>query len=179
MSHYLLNNVGVLNRNFSKKKTIGEAWKKWFSPKYGTKVVRNLLLLPWPAFTGFFEPHLPMALRKKTFDEVWTHEARLVEQTSASRFRQLDNLSPFIFRYWQLCSGDFTPVSPSQYGRFFEFGRDDIDVITAAIRSGRHKLVCVNDSEGQDFEAHTPPFRRALEDALPAPSRFEITWAGV
>ncbi|KQW06663.1 hypothetical protein ASC66_09415 [Leifsonia sp. Root4] len=174
LSHYLLNNVGVLNRHFDKKTTIRRAWKQWFSPKYGAKNIRNLLLLPWPAFTGFFEPHLPMALRKKTFDELWEKESELLRQTSASKFRALDNLSPFIFRYWQLCSGDFTPVSPSQYGRFYEFGRDDIGEITAAILSGRHRLICVNDGEGQDFASHTVPFRNALEQALPTQSQFEV-----
>lgn len=174
LSHYLLNSIGVINRNFDKRQVLRAGLGRWFNPKYGAGLLRNLLLLPWPGFTGFFEPHLPIALRKRTIEALWEREPAIMQATSASRVRELSNLSPFVFRYWQICSGDFEPVCPKSYGIFYELGRDDIGSITASIRSGKQPLVCVNDGAAQDFDAQRLILLGALEHALPGPSSFEL-----
>lgn len=174
LSHAMLNNLDVINRNFSKKRVISANLRGWFSLGYGSKMIRNLLLLPWPGFTGFFEPHLPVAMTKKAYREIWEREPAVLTATSRSRFRAFSNVNPYLVRYWQMCSGNFSPVSPAAYGRFFEFGRDGIDEIVSAIRERRHAVVCVNDGSNNDFETQLPLIAAALEEALPETSGFEL-----
>jgi hypothetical protein len=172
-AHYLLNSIGAVNRHFAKRATILKRLSQWFSPRYGASVIRNLLLLPWPAFTGFYEPHLPMPVRTSTWTALWAAEPELMAKTTNSQFRALDNFSPYVMRYWQMCSGDFTPVSPKRYGRFYELGKDDIGTITEAIAGGRQRLVCVNDGDSSDFDSQITALTAALDTALPTPSAYE------
>ncbi len=176
LSHAMLNNIEIINRHFDKKQVLRSNLGGWFSPRYGAKLVRNLLLLAWPQFTGFYEPHLPTAYRKQSFRDVWSAEGEALALTSGSKFRRTDNVNPFLMRYWQICTGDFSPVKPSSYGRFFEFGRDPISEIIESIQNARYPLICVNDgSTNPDYEAHRPLLESALAAALPISSSYEVT----
>lgn len=176
-SHWVLNAVGIVDRAFDKRTVMRRRPLQWFSPRYGRQLLRNLALLPWASFTGFFEPHLPMALMRRTFAEVRAAAPVEMAQTSAASFRSLDNVIPFVHRYWQLCSGNFSPVSPGRYGRFFEIGAHTIDGIEHALAKPRGWFLCLNDLPDAADEAVRERLLRALEAALPTPSRFELATA--
>ncbi|WP_447944177.1 Stealth CR1 domain-containing protein [Microbacterium aurum] len=172
-SHWVLNAVGIVDRAFDKRAVMRHRPLQWFSPRYGRHLLRNVALLPWGSFTGFFEPHLPMALRRRTFAEVRAAAPDEMTRTSTATFRSLDNVIPFVYRYWQLCSGDFTPVSPDRYGEFIQIGRDSIDRIEHALAHPRGHFLCLNDHpEAEDGEVRRRLYD-ALESAFPERSRFE------
>ena len=68
--HIAINNLDILDRNFEKQKVMRKNFCKWFSPKYGTKVLNNILLYPWTEFSGFIDPHIPYSFLKSTFSEI-------------------------------------------------------------------------------------------------------------
>jgi hypothetical protein len=173
-SHWLLNAVGIINQAFDKRTVMRRRPGQWFSPRYGRHLLRNIALMPWDSFTGFFEPHLPMALERRTFGEVRAAAPTEMARTTSAVFRSLDCVIPFVYRYWQLCTGRFTPVSPDRYGRFFEIRADAIDEIERELARPRGHFLCLN-----DVGEHNADLRervvRALEAALPGASRFERT----
>lgn len=177
-SHWVLNAVGIIDRAFDKRTVMRRRPWQWFSPRYGRYLLRNIALLPWKSFTGFFEPHLPMALERRTFAEVRTAAPREMERTTDATFRSLDCVIPFVYRYWQLCTGRFTPVSPDRYGRFFEIRADAIDAIERELARPRGHFLCLNDNGDADDAELRARVGHALEAALPGASRFERKDAG-
>lgn len=172
-SHWVLNAVGIVDRAFDKRAVMRRRPLQWFSPRYGRHLLRNVALLPWKSFTGFFEPHLPMALERRTFAEVRDAAPLEIARTSAATFRTLDCVIPFVYRYWQLCTGRFRPVSPDRYGRFIELRVSAIDEIERALAQPRGHFLCLNDTPEADDAQLRLRVGAALERAFPRPSRFE------
>ncbi len=172
-SHWVLNAVGIIESAFDKRAVMRRRPWQWFSSRYGRHVLRNIALLPWDSFTGFFEPHLPMALERRTFAEVRAAAPEAMRRTTDATFRSLDCVIPFVYRYWQLCTGRFSPVSPDGYGRFFEIRAEAIDEIERVIARPRGRFLCLNDNLDAGDAELRERVRRALEAALPGRSRFE------
>ncbi|QPZ37477.1 Stealth CR1 domain-containing protein [Paramicrobacterium chengjingii] len=174
ISHAILNNIRVINNHFDKKRVILRSPFKWLNPTYGVKIFQNVALLPWPKFTGFHISHLPQALRKSTMRKVWDVEHLLLEETANSRFRQFTDLNPYLFTYWDICTGQFTPVSPTRYGRYFQIGQSSVQKMTRSIAEGRIPIICINDGESSSFASDRNQILGALARRFPTQSSFEM-----
>lgn len=167
-----VNNTAVINRNFSKKKTLIENPLKWFNPLYGKDVLRTVCLLPWPRFTGFREPHLPDSFLLRTYEEVWEKEPEVLEETCMHRFRNAKDVTQWLMRDWQLVKGDFVPRS-HRIGKVYSKPIDD--EIISCISKGKYKMVCINDcTENDSFEIERDRLNEAFSCLLPDKSTFEI-----
>jgi len=172
--HYSANCVSAVNRNFDKRATLRRHFSKWFNPRYGSHLFRTIALSPWPRFTGFAQLHLPQPFLRSTFEEVWEREPQALTETAKSRLRSLSNVSQYVFQYWQLCSGQFTPVSPRRYGRYWEIGRDAFADILKGIVSQEDSLVCINDGPVESFADAKRDLQAAFLTLFPSHSKFEL-----
>jgi len=176
--HFVLNDLEILNRHFDKRTAVKRNVSKWFSPRYGKEVVRNLALMPWPRFTGFVDPHMPQPFLKSTFEELWAKEAEVLAKTSASKFRSCDDINQYLFRYWQLAKGTFHPVSMCDT-RYVELTKVAMEnsIVEEAICSGRYAMICLNDSDEMNdialFEKSKQQLIEYFEAILPQRSSFE------
>jgi len=179
VGQYVLNDLEILNRHFRKKTVVKNHFLKWFSLLYGRNVIRNIALLPWPRFTGFIDPHQPQPFLKSTFEEVWDKEKEVLEKTSASKFRQCTDTNQYLFRYWQLASGKFSPISMND-SIYTEITFDNIKSgrIESMITSGKYAMVCLNDSIEMDdmdkFEYAKHEINKYFLKILPNKSDFEL-----
>lgn len=172
IDHVVANNLACLNRNFDKRTAMGRSLRKWFSPKYGAGVGKNLYLLPFRNFTGFADPHVACAYRKQIFREVWEKEPALLDAACRNRFRCSGDVNQWLMRYWQLAKGEFVPGSPGR-GRLFSIGRED-DRIRKAIAERTYAMVCLSDDDPElDFVKEREFIRGLLETVLPEKSIFE------
>jgi len=170
--HMILNNMAVINKYFDKRTVIKENWHKFFSLKYGTEIFRNMLLYKARYFSCFYEPHLTVPFRKGTFQEVWEKEPAILEQMCNNRFRTKDDLTDWLFKAWQICKGQFVPRR-CDWGKCFGIG-EDMD-IASSIKSGKFKVVCLNDSNPDiDFEEEQAKMIEAFESILPEKCSFEL-----
>lgn len=170
--HFLLNNMDVLNRNFSKRSCMKKNLFKHFHPCYRMGNLRTLALLPWWGFTGFYNHHVSCAYLKRTFAEVWEKEGKILTETSGHRFRDMHDVTEWLMRYWQLAKGEFVPRDV-RFGRYYGI-TDDNSPLPAVLRSGA-KVVCVNDEvPTADFEATKAEILRIFGDFLPEKSSFEM-----
>ncbi|SFV56732.1 Glycosyltransferase [hydrothermal vent metagenome] len=179
VGHFVLNNLEILNRHFKKSDSIKRDFSKWFSPKYGRDILRNIALLPWSRFTGFVDPHMPQPYLKSTFDRVWQAEERELLRTSSSRFRGCDDISPYLFRYWHLVKGEFVPMS-TRDTKYMTIDSNSVDsgLIDETILSGRYNMVCLNDGGGIDDTAEFERAKRGIQNSLmrllPDKSSYEL-----
>ncbi len=179
--HIISNNLEVLNRHFDKHASIRKHLWKWFYPGYGIHLYRTLCLLPWKVFTGFYNYHHPQPMLKRTYNEVWEKEPELMAKVSRSKFRHSDDVSQYLFRYWQFAKGDFYPASyamgykKSKYVEISTF--EDAKKAADDIAGKKYELYCPNDNltnvDDEIFEASVNVINQALDSLLPAKSKFE------
>jgi len=173
IGHTSINNVGVINKYFNKKTAIRKMRSKIYNPRYGKGLLRNLLLSFWGEYTGFFNTHIPLAHLKSTFMLMWEKEEMLLHETCSNRFRKFNDLSHWLMRYWNLCSGNFVPRKAG-FGKLFTVGDNNTAILDYILRQ-KGKTVCINDSSVDiDFERTVSEVKQAFERILPEKSEFEV-----
>ena len=175
MPHILLNNIACINSHFNKRTVLKEHTTKWLTPIYGAKLVDTLRMLPYRKFSAFFDPHLPNSYLKKTFNDVWGVFHKELTETSLSRFRTNNDVNQYIFRYWQLVTGNFSPMNTSQHAKFYEIEESTINDIERSIREQSYDMLILNDSSTiKNFEEMKKRVCDAFEEILPEKSIYEL-----
>lgn len=170
----LKNNIRIIDRFFDKREVMRRYRDKWFSPVYGSKAVMNRILGPLPEFVTLRTPHNAQPYLKSTFEDVWEKAGKELTETSANRFRADNDLTPELFRTWQICRGDFEPYDTYSDTRMFPLmvrAKQAVD----AVRDQRYSLVCLNDNVNiRNYEEVMENLREAFDHILPEKSSFEL-----
>lgn len=166
-------NIGIINKHFKMKSVLKHNWKKWFSLKYGVNLLRTLYLLPCPRFPGILMEHLPQSFNKTTFEEVWKLEQSILDTTCMHKFRSLDDTNQWLFKEWQLVTGNFEP-------RKCKFGVSvggvrDIELGCRIIEKQKYKFIVYNDEDidYEDFVYARNRINESFNKLLPKKSTFE------
>ena len=169
--HACLNNMDIINRNFNKRE-VYKKFTKYFNFKYGLRTFRTLFLLPWYAFCGIHNPHMPISYCKKTFYKVWEKEYEMLNNTCKNKFRKYNDVSHWTMRYWQLCDGNFIPRS-YKFGKYFDVSKNNSNLVEH-IKKQKTKTICINDTNDDiDFEQSKKDIIEAFETILNEKSSFE------
>lgn len=173
LPHMLINNFSLINQHFNKKKVIEKNFRKFFTLRYGTDLLRNFLLCPFQYFSCFRDPHLPSSYLKSTFEKVWEQEMELLERCSEHRIRSKSDLTHWLMKCWQICEGNFSPRK-TDWGRHYELWEDEADRICRDMKRKKYRAVCLNDSKSDiDFEIIRKKLADSFEQMLPEKSEFE------
>ena len=172
IDHIIGNNMLVINRNFDKKETELKNKKIWFSLKAPKATLKNLYMLLGKGFSVFYNPHLQQPFLKSTFGEVWKIEEKILDQTSSHKFRSIEDVNQWVFRYWQLAKGNIVQ-NEKERGKFFSIGNDDNEIQDAILNS-KYKTVCLSDDDiNYDFQKEQGFLQGLFEKKLPVKSSFE------
>ena len=167
------NNMMIINKHFDKSKVIKEQKKKWFSLKTLKSTMKNIYMKPIKGFSAFINPHLPQPFLKSTIVEVWDKEKELLAETSSHRFRSNEDVSQWLFRYWQFVTGRFVQGKGPK-GRFFAIGKDDA-LIEKAFREKKYQMICLSDDDVKlDFNEEKEYLKLLFESIFPDKSEFEM-----
>lgn len=172
MRNIVINDLTQINCHFSKRKYIKKAPLKYLNPKYGKMNLRTLVCLLWKETTGFQNFHLAQPYLKSTLDEVWKNCTDVLSQTMNSRFRSETDVNQWLFRYWQLCKGDFSPINPQKDRKYYEINMN-INEICSSIKKQKYKEIILNDAECDNFEERMSNIVEAFDAILPEKSGFE------
>lgn len=174
MGHITLNNLDIINRHFSKRRVLRRVGQ-WFRWSYGLQyMLRTVALLPWPRFSGFFDHHLPQGYRKQTLQEVWETEPHILHATSTHRFRHIEDVNQWLFRYWHLCKGEFAPLNVVRDSAFYKLTDENFAEAVEIVAKQKKNIIVLNDSESlSDFEGKKAKLKEAFETILPHKSMFE------
>ncbi len=177
LPHMLMNNFALINRHFQKREVMRRNARKFFSPRYGRDLMRNLLLAPFQYFSCFRDSHLPSSYLKRTFEDVWECEGDLLEACGNNRFRSKSDLTHWLMKCWQICEGNFA-VRGTGWGRHFELWEDSLEEVCRCIERQSCRVVCLNDSRMDiEFERMKRRIAESFERILPQCSAYEIRGA--
>lgn len=170
--HYLCNDMAVINQHFDKREVLKSARFKWFNPKYGKFLLKNLYCIPGKKFSAFHNFHIASSMRKSTFEEVWELEPDILRKTCENRFRGLNDVNQYVMSYYNICKGEFVPRR-ADTGKFYVIGINDAD-IQEDVLTGKHKMICINDNTGEiDVEKEKERLIQVFDTAFPEKSAFE------
>ena len=131
---------------------------KIFSLKYKSSTLKNFLYYKFnKTFVGFKNNHLPQPYLLKTLNEVWNKEADILHKTCLNKFRTQNDVTQYVFRYWQLVSGNFEPASPLNRGEAINVCQNNLNKIKKVLDNEKIKQICLNDTpllEGEDIIMH-------------------------
>ena len=162
----------IINRHFRKREVHRRIRGKIYNRKYGSQNLITLYFSPFSYFTGFRNPHIAQSHLKSTFRTMWEKEEAALDASCMNRFRGTNDVSHWLMRYWNLCSGQFEPRSTG-FGRYFEAGNDN-SALCAYIREHKGKTVCINDMPVEfDFDRARDEINAVFREILPEPCSFE------
>ena len=163
------NNVELIYRHFPNKKALKSSPWKFFNFRYGSLVLKNLLLLPWGP-TGYVNQHLPVPMKKSTLAHLSEIEGETLDKTSRNPIRDYGvDVNQYICQHWQIESNQFYPMSKS-FGE--TIGLNQVDKLESIFKDRRKKLLCVNDDV--DFkEENIIRLKEILNEYYPEKSAFE------
>lgn len=172
VEHTILNNLEVIANYFSKKEVIKRNFFKIFNLKSGSSLIKSVCLVPWKNFTGIENHHMPMPYLKSTFDKIWNLESERLYDMSITKFRDKNDYSIWLMRYWQLCSGNFNTKS---YKKTICYElKDNNSLEFKSIFSKKYNMVCLNDSnDNLNFNKVKKELLYYFEKKFPNKSSFE------
>lgn len=167
------NNLKIINRHFDKHEVMRRDRDKWFHKSYGSKARWNYLLKPYGKFITLRTPHNAQPYLKSTFEEVWAVAGKELTETSVNRFRALNDLTPELFRTWQICRGNFEPYNTYSDTKMFPLMVRPRQAVRA-IYNQSYSLICLNDNVHiRNYDRVMADIRAAFESILPEKSGFE------
>lgn len=175
---FAFNDVSIINKYFNMKESIRENKRKWYSLKNGRALIRTLILRNCPRFPGFYQHHLPTSMLKSTYKTLWEKEYDILDATCSHRFRETTDVNQWLFKEWQIASGNFD-VRSNSFGKSFYVDRDGLTTIKNEminyIKNSKGKCICINDGEMTDkeFENLVKDLTTVFEEKFPNKSKYE------
>ena len=174
----VLSNIGVINSYFNRGKVWKQSLRRWLGLHLGMKGFFTSLFITLSRssrFVGFRNLHIEQPYLKSVFEEAWSKEKDMLEQ-SCTRFREEVILNPYFFRYWQLASNRFYPVCRNSV-RKYRTVKKEMPQILDSIMNSRIKSLCINDTPNctdEEFEQYKSAIVDQFEKKYPRKSSFEL-----
>ena len=153
---------------------------KVFNVRYG--IIENLRtflsLIVSKTLSCFVIYHHPQPHLKTNIEEASHTFADKIKKLQRKKFRDLDSISQYLFRFWGLINGRFYPYQPRDALYRTISSKSDIDEAIDRARRSDHRFVCFNDSADlteAEYSYFTKRVGDFLDDKLPDPCSFEIT----
>lgn len=176
--YFCINDTSIVNEHFDFHSSIKKNFTKWFNIKNGMLNLRTLALLLSPRFPGFWQSHIASSYHKSTFEEVWELEEDVLDRTCSHKFREVTDVNQWVFKEWQIASGNFVPRS-AKFGKSFYIDRDGISnlkkEILNSIKNQKYHMIAINDGPMTDEEYSDliKDLKNAFDTILPERCSFE------
>lgn len=172
-----LRNIHVINRNFVCSDVVRQHWKKFVNPVYGYQKNKNtLLFFPWRRryFPLLLPCHSANPYLKSVFDDVWVKEEAELLNTCSHKFRSYDDVNQYVFLWWQICEGRFTPRNMDTV-LSYRRAETDTEKICDEILHPKKPLLCITD-DVDDYRAFMKKkelINKAFDQLFPEKCSFE------
>ncbi len=105
--------------------------------------------------------------------EVWKKEEEVLDNTCKNKFRTRDDVNDWLFRHWQLMSGDFEPRR-WDFGLLLNISENEKKIIEILKNPGKIRMLCINDTaEVENFENSKEKINKVFNKKFPDKSIFE------
>jgi hypothetical protein len=174
--HSLNNILKLINTRLSPKDL-----EKYFlyheSYPFVNKLSNFFLKNIYKKYFWFEHWHHPQAILKNTLTEVYDEFQNEMMVASKNRFRSNYDLYQYIYRYWQLATGNFVPF---KFDDALVSNLDSLSVLDKLINKINSKninFVCFNDSvhlPEEEYAKVKSKLNQFLEDRFPEKASFEL-----
>lgn len=172
--HTMFNNMFLFNKRFSKNKVFEKNNGKIFSIHYGRKLIWQFFAKLVPGFFGFRNPHVPIAYNKSMFNEAYKCFKLDAEQTTSHIFRSDRDISHWLFRYYQLASGNWIVRSPKKIG-YISLNELNLKKILKVVNGKSNTaVVCLNDDDSNVNNSTISIVNNKLQELYERKSDFEV-----
>lgn len=169
-----LNSIIAINKNFNKRNVIKNNWRKWFKLSYGKGLLNNLFMFPFHKFSDFRLWHNPQSYLKETWKDVHSHLKAEINVTSSTKFRTETDMTQYVFRYWQLVTGNFYAKSRKNFLELC-LTESQLGIILNSFSNSKCKMICLNDTdENCNFSFLQGKIKKSFEEKFPEKSSFEL-----
>lgn len=167
-----VNNMFFINQYFKKREVQKRNWDKWYCEDYGDRLERTKACAYWYDFPGFYDPHMANAMKKSTLAHLWELEPAVMDAGSKDRFRGAADVTQYLIRYWQICTGEF--IARRTQGKVFFPTMSTYKDVVEAIKARSYPMISFNENCTPDeFVIMKRDINQALEDLFPQKSTFE------
>lgn len=167
----ICNNIDLINKNFIKK----DLNKIYFEERtYGIKnILKNKFFNLFDLFGHIEHYHHPQSYLKNTLKETYKVYKDEIDYTCSQRFRTKKDLTIYINRYWQLCSGNFYPKYFSDFYTINVKNKKTAKIAVEKMKSVR--FLCLNDSKElkENYDTIKNYVIKELDRILPDKSQYE------
>lgn len=161
-----INNMMIINKYFKKREVQMKFPDIWFNEAYEERLERTESLKYWNDFCGFYDPHLPSAMKKSVLKMLWNNEYCSLDRASRNHFRAYNDLTQYLVRYWQICSGNIVPRKTR--GKVFFVDRHNYKDIADIILNHKYQMICINENCTDDeFVMIKEEINNAFNNILP------------
>ncbi|HJF17311.1 MAG TPA: Stealth CR1 domain-containing protein [Globicatella sulfidifaciens] len=137
--NFQVNDMEIITDHFSRNIILKNG--HFFSYRQGLKnIIKTLMYKNSKFICGFFENHLPYPMLKTTMRKVWEKEGATLLATSSSKFRSKSDVNIWLFKYWQIASGNYVVGNP-HLGKLFTLD-DAGEDLWNLINSGKYQIMC-------------------------------------
>lgn len=174
-SHILFSVTGLLNR-YDWRKVIENNPEKWFSYRNGSRLVYSLETYLHHFLLGIFYPHMPQAMRKSTYEKVWSVFGDRLNETCTHKLRTPTDINQQIFTGYEIVLGDYVPMKRHHYGIVYPKLSISYEECADDIRKQRYRMTCINDAPDitvDNFEKIRNKIAAAFEETLHTKCSFE------
>lgn len=175
-AHCLINDAWIINQHFDKRKVRKENFVKWYSPKYGIKMLyRNWIMSYFHDFTALKMSHEPCGMKKSTLKKIWELEPELLDIASRNKFRNVTDVDVYLIRAWQILEGEFFPRRHK--GKVYTINDSNYRSIANEIKEKKYPLISIGERAEEticNFEEVKIELNAAFQKIFPQKSSFEI-----
>jgi len=171
-----VNNIDAHNTHFRKAELLKKNRNYFYHPTYPLVFrLKNLFInLISRQYEIMVINHQPQPHLKSALLEIQQKCQEQYEATSASKFRDRNNITQYLFRFWNLAKGNFIPLYHRDHLHLDIKTREALEENIKHMKNKR--FVCANDNllNENDFEPCKALFNQKLNDLLPGKSLFEL-----
>ena len=112
------------------------------------------------------------AMKKSVLSHLWEIEQDTLDKASQNHFRAYSDVTQYLIRYWQLCTGDF--LSRKTLGKVCFIDMQNYQEIACEIAEQKWQMVSLNENcTSEEFKIIRKEINAAFEQILPDKSSFE------
>lgn len=119
---------------------------------------------------------MPQAMRKSTYEKVWSVFGDRLNETCTHKFRTPTDINQQIFTGYEIVFGDYVPMKRHHYGIVYPKLNISYKECADDIRKQRYRMTCINDAPdvtAENFKTIRKYIVSAFEEIVPTKCSFE------
>ena len=169
------NNIALINDKYSKSEFCRKCILQLLNPVIGfNKIIKNLLLIPFPYFTGFFNHHLASSFVKQYYKLAWELYEKELDDTCLCKVRERNNVNQWLIKDLQIVNGIIKNRN-NNFGYRININANNYNRCAKYISKQKFKIICINDNENTgEIDLIEKTIQEAFNNILPSISSYEL-----